>query len=236
MLDVFSRYVVGWMVAHRETATLAQTFIGETCARQGIDRGQLTIHADRGPAMPSKSVALLLADLGVKKTHGRPHVCNDNPLAEAAFDQHRLGRALNDKVRWFSQAGDLGAALQAGLRALAIGESQADVAIQVVANNYLGTVYRARGEYREGVRHCGAALALIPEGLAHERFGQATSRARSCGTTLPGRSRIPGGSPRRSGISASGNTERMRLVFSPDHPGTNRGSAGAQGLPREIDR
>jgi putative transposase len=85
MLDVFSRYVVGWMVAHRESAMLAERFIHETCARQGIDRGQLTIHADRGPAMTSKSVALLLADLGVTKTHGRPHVSNDNPFSEAQF-------------------------------------------------------------------------------------------------------------------------------------------------------
>jgi len=85
MLDVFSRYVVGWMVAHRESATLAQKFIGETCARQGIERGQLTIHADRGSAMTSKPVALLLADLGVTKTHARPHVSNDNPFSEAQF-------------------------------------------------------------------------------------------------------------------------------------------------------
>jgi putative transposase len=85
MLDVFSRYVVGWMVAHRESATLAERFIRETCARQGIDRGQLTIHADRGPAMISKPVALLLADLGVTKTHARPHVSNDNPFSEAHF-------------------------------------------------------------------------------------------------------------------------------------------------------
>ena len=81
MLDVFSRYVIGWMVAHRESATLAERFIAETCARQGIDSGQLTIHADRG----SKPVALLLADLGVTKTHGRPHVSNDNPFSEAQF-------------------------------------------------------------------------------------------------------------------------------------------------------
>jgi tetratricopeptide (TPR) repeat protein len=94
-------------------------------------------------------------------------------LAEAVGDQRRLGRALNYKVMHFAQAGDFGAALQAGLRALAIGEAQADVALQVVANGYLGSVYRARGEYREAVRHCEAALALIPEGLAQERFGQA---------------------------------------------------------------
>ena len=85
MLDVFSRYVVGWMVAHRESATLAERFIRETCVRQGIDRGQLTVHADRGPAMTSKPVALLLADLGVTKTHARPHVSNDNPFSEAQF-------------------------------------------------------------------------------------------------------------------------------------------------------
>ena len=85
MLDVFSRYVVGWMVAHRESATLAERFIHETCSRQGIDHGQLTIHADRGPAMTSKPVALLLADLGVTKTHARPHVSNDDPFSEAQF-------------------------------------------------------------------------------------------------------------------------------------------------------
>ena len=85
MLDVFSRFVVGWMVAHRESATLAERFIHATCGRQGIDRGQLTIHADRGPAMTSKPVALLLADLGVTKTHARPHVSNDNPFSEAQF-------------------------------------------------------------------------------------------------------------------------------------------------------
>lgn len=85
MLDVFSRFVVGWMLAHRESATLAERFIGETCDRQGIARQQLTIHADRGSAMTSKPVALLLADLGVTKTHSRPHVSNDNPFSEAQF-------------------------------------------------------------------------------------------------------------------------------------------------------
>jgi putative transposase len=85
MLDVFSRYVVGWMVAHRESATLAERFIHGTCTRQRIAREQLTIHADRGSAMTSKSVAFLLADLGITKTHSRPHVSNDNPFSEAQF-------------------------------------------------------------------------------------------------------------------------------------------------------
>ncbi len=85
ILDVFSRYVVGWMVAHRESARLAQKLIAETCARQGIAPGDLTLHADRGSSMTSKPVALLLADLGVTKTHSRPHVSNDNPFSEAQF-------------------------------------------------------------------------------------------------------------------------------------------------------
>jgi putative transposase len=85
ILDVFSRYVVGWMVAHRESATLAEKLIRETCARQGIGPGELTLHADRGSSMTSKPVAFLLADLGVTKTHSRPHVSDDNPFSEAQF-------------------------------------------------------------------------------------------------------------------------------------------------------
>jgi putative transposase len=85
ILDVYSRYVVGWMIAERESAVLAEELISQTCVRQGIQRGQLTVHADRGSAMTSKPVALLLADLGVTKTHSRPQVSNDNPYSEAQF-------------------------------------------------------------------------------------------------------------------------------------------------------
>lgn len=85
ILDVFSRFAVGWMVAYRESARLAERLIQETCRRQGIQPGELTIHADRGSSMTSKPVALLLADLGVTKTHSRPHVSNDNPYSEAQF-------------------------------------------------------------------------------------------------------------------------------------------------------
>lgn len=85
ILDIFSRYAVGWMVAHRELASLAERLIAETCEKQGIAPGQLMIHADRGPSMRSKPVALLLSDLGVTKTHSRPHVSNDNPYSEAQF-------------------------------------------------------------------------------------------------------------------------------------------------------
>jgi putative transposase len=85
ILDVFSRFVVGWMVALQEAARLAERLIAETCDRQGIRPGELTLHADRGSSMTSKPVALLLSDLGVTKTHSRPHVSNDNPFSEAQF-------------------------------------------------------------------------------------------------------------------------------------------------------
>jgi len=85
LLDVFSRYVTGWMVAYRESATLAARLIDEACSQQRIAPGQLTVHADRGSSMTSKTVAFLLADLGVTKTHSRPHVSNDNPYSESQF-------------------------------------------------------------------------------------------------------------------------------------------------------
>jgi putative transposase len=85
MLDIFSRYVVGWLLAERETSTLAELLIREACAKQQIQADQLTIHADRGGPMIAKPVALLMADLGVTKSHSRPHVSNDNPFSEAQF-------------------------------------------------------------------------------------------------------------------------------------------------------
>ncbi|MCH8863646.1 MAG: IS3 family transposase [Proteobacteria bacterium] len=85
ILDIFSRYVVGWMIAHREQAVLAKRLIQDSCAKQDIEPGQLTVHADRGSSMKSKLVAHLLSDLGVTKTHSRPHVSNDNPYSEAQF-------------------------------------------------------------------------------------------------------------------------------------------------------
>jgi putative transposase len=97
ILDVFSRFVVGWLAAGRESATLAQRLIAETCARQGIAPDQLTIHADHGPAMIAKSVALLLADLGIGKSHSRPHVSNDNPFSESQFKTLKYSPEFPDR-------------------------------------------------------------------------------------------------------------------------------------------
>ena len=85
IMDVYSRFVVGWTIAPVEASTLARQLIETSCVRQGIARDQLIIHSDRGPSMTSKSVAQLLAELGVEKSHSRPHVSNDNPYSEAHF-------------------------------------------------------------------------------------------------------------------------------------------------------
>lgn len=85
MLDIFSRYVVGWMVAPHESGNLAGRLLAASCRKQDIEPGQLTLHADRGTSMKSKCLALMLSDLGVTKTHSRPHVSNDNPFSEAQF-------------------------------------------------------------------------------------------------------------------------------------------------------
>lgn len=85
IIDVFSRYAVGWMIADRESSELAKKLISETIRNQEADPTRLTIHADRGSSMKSKPVALMLSDLGVTKTHSRPHVSNDNPFSESQF-------------------------------------------------------------------------------------------------------------------------------------------------------
>ena len=85
ILDIFSRYVVGWMLASRESDRLAERLIRETVIKEGVARDQLTIHSDRGPSMRSQTVAQLLATLGITKSHSRPHVSNDNPFSESQF-------------------------------------------------------------------------------------------------------------------------------------------------------
>lgn len=85
IMDIYSRYIVGWLTATRESAALAERLIQDTCFKQDIGQNQLTIHADRGTSMRSKLVAQLLADMGITKTHSRPHTSNDNPYSEAQF-------------------------------------------------------------------------------------------------------------------------------------------------------
>jgi putative transposase len=85
VLDVYSRYAVGWMIAEEESGDLARQLLATTYRKQGVDQAQLTLHADRGSAMAAKTLAQLLIDLGVSKSHARPHTPNDNPYSEAQF-------------------------------------------------------------------------------------------------------------------------------------------------------
>jgi putative transposase len=97
ILDIYSRYVVGWMVAQRESALLAEQLIRQTVEKFQIQPGQLTLHADRGPSMRAKTVALLLADLGVTKTHNRPYTSSDNPYSESQFKTLKYNPSFPDR-------------------------------------------------------------------------------------------------------------------------------------------
>lgn len=106
ILDLYSRYVVGWMVAERESATLARRLIARTCAKQNIDEGQLTLHADRGAAMKAKLVAQLLTELGVVKSHSRPYTSDDNPFSEAQFKTLKYRPGFPERFASLSDAED----------------------------------------------------------------------------------------------------------------------------------
>ena len=106
ILDIYSRYVVGWMLAHRESEHLAERLIRETVLQEGVARDQLTIHSDRGPSMRSQTVAQLLAALGITKSHSRPHVSNDNPFSESQFKTLKYCPQFPDRFASYHQALD----------------------------------------------------------------------------------------------------------------------------------
>lgn len=104
ILDIYSRYVPGWMLAHAENAKLAEALMADTVTKQGIGRDQLTIHADRGSPMVAKPVAFLLADLGVTKSHSRPHTSNDNPFSESQFRTMKYRPEFPDRFGSYADA------------------------------------------------------------------------------------------------------------------------------------
>lgn len=104
ILDIFSRYTVGWLLAHRECSELATRLIRETCAKQDVQPDQLTIHSDRGPAMKSQTVAQLLAGLRVVKSHSRPSISNDNPFSESQFKTFKYQPDFPDRFASYDQA------------------------------------------------------------------------------------------------------------------------------------
>ncbi len=104
ILDIYSRYVTGWMLAHCEAASLASRLIRQTLENQGVSEDQLTIHSDRGPSMASQSVAQMLASLGVVKSHSRPHVSNDNPFSESQFKTMKYRPEFPDRFGGYEDA------------------------------------------------------------------------------------------------------------------------------------
>ena len=104
ILDIYSRYVPGWLLAHAENARLAEVLLADTAAKQHITSGQLTIHADRGSPMTAKPVAFLLAELGVTKSHSRPHVSNDNPYSESQFRTMKYRPTFPDRFGSYQDA------------------------------------------------------------------------------------------------------------------------------------
>ena len=104
ILDIYSRHVPGWMLAHAENAKLAEALLADTVAKQNVGRGQLTIHADRGSPMVAKPVAFLLADLGVTKSYSRPHTSNDNPFSESQFRTMKYRPEFPERFGCFEEA------------------------------------------------------------------------------------------------------------------------------------
>ena len=104
MLDVFSRYVVAWLLAEQESAILAQELVAAAYTKQNIEPGQLTIHADRGAPMMAKSMAMLMSDLGINESHSRPHVSDDNPYSEAQFHTVKYRPDYPDRFGCLSDA------------------------------------------------------------------------------------------------------------------------------------
>jgi putative transposase len=97
ILDIYSRYVVGWMVAPKETAALAQRLIKSTYEKQGVKKGDIILHADRGSPMIAKTTAQLCATLGITKSYNRPHVSNDNPYSESQFKTLKYSPGFPDR-------------------------------------------------------------------------------------------------------------------------------------------
>jgi putative transposase len=143
VLDIYSRYVPGWLLAPRETAELAERLLGETIRKHRILADHLTLHADRGTSMASKPVALLLADLGVTKTHSRPHCSNDNPYSEAQFKTLKYRPEFPDR---FSSLEDARAFCQAFFRWYNHQHHHSGLGLHTPADVHFGRADRVQAE------------------------------------------------------------------------------------------
>lgn len=161
ILDVFSRYVVGWLVADQESSALARQLIQQTCLRQGIVPGQLTIHADRGPSMKSKPVALLMSDMGITKSHSRPHTSDDNPYSESQFKTLKYHPGFPERFGCLQHARQLCEELFAWYNTV---HRHSGVGLMTPEQVHYGL---AQGLREERVRTLSAAYAAHPERFVH---------------------------------------------------------------------
>jgi putative transposase len=163
IIDIYSRYVVGWMVAPAETGDLAKAFIDDTLARQGVAPDTLTLHADRGTSMTSKPVAQLLVDLGVARSHSRPHVSNDNPYSEAQFKTLKYCPAFPGRFGSIEDARAFCAAFFDHYNHI---HRHAGIGLHTPASVHYGTAAEIRAER---ARTLDAAFAANPARFGHRR-------------------------------------------------------------------
>jgi putative transposase len=163
IIDIFSRYVVDWMVAPGESAELAEAFIARASAGQGITPATLTIHADRGTSMTSKPVAELLADLGIGRTHSRPHVSNDNPYSEAAFKTLKYCPAFPSR---FGSIEDARSFCEQFFAYYNHDHRHSGIGLHTAASVHYGTATQIRAKRAETLA---GAYATNPERFRHRR-------------------------------------------------------------------
>ena len=232
ILDIFSRYVVGWMLAHRESAALAQRLIAESCRKQDIEPDQLTLHADRGSSMRSKPVGLLLADLGVTKTHSRPYVSNDNPYSESQFQDDEVLSSVSEPL-WFRRRRP--AILLRFLRLLqfsppALGNRPYDTGRRSLWSSRTAHHRSAPDPSRSST---GSSRTLRSRNAATARFASAGLDQPAAGKNDPPRCRT---SPSRGGVHTWGTSFFCFTQRPHESPHHNRGSLNAaRECPKVVD-
>ena len=208
ILDIFSRYVVGWLLAHRESADLARRLIRETVVKQGVVEEQLTIHSDRGPSMTSHGVAQLLASLGVTKSHSRPQVSNDNPFSESQFKTMKYWPEFPSRFDGFEHAHRFLQAILLVVQRRALSQRDRPGDAGNVALRRGGTGARGASASTEcsvrgasGALRAGPAIAagtadggLDQPTVAHERTSR-SARKKASGGALPAEARHALGAP-----------------------------------------
>lgn len=213
LMDIFSRYVVGWLVADCESTELAKRLISESAIKQSIEPGQLTAHSDNGPIMTSKGVAQLLADMGITKTHNRPYTSNDNPFSEALFKTAKYRPAFPDRFVTREEATAFGREFftwyntehhHSGIgfltpQAVHYGDTQRIIAIRAAALDqaFERNPHRFKGK-KPVLPTVPAAVYINPPPAAQERVAEKSDAQGSNASADPRSVEVEGVTPRRA--------------------------------------